>query len=151
MAEQVLPADFREFLKLLNESEVQYLLIGGYAVGYHGYPRATADIDIWVAISQENASRLVDVFSRFGLSDPGLSPDLFLKPGKIIRMGVPPMRIEVLTEIDGVRFDECYADRITAEIDGQHVPLISIEHLRKNKRASGRHKDLDDLEHLSAD
>ncbi len=148
MDEQALPGDFREFLKLLNEAEVEYLLIGGYAVGYHGYPRATADMDIWVATSPDNASKLVDVFRRFGMQDAKLAPALFLEHGKIIRMGVPPMRIEVLTDIDGVTFADCYAARITTEIDGQVVHLISREHLRMNKRAAGRHKDLDDLENL---
>ena len=148
MAQQVLPDDFKEFLRLLNASSVEYLLIGGYAVGYHGYPRATADMDIWVAISQDNASKLVDVFKRFGMSDPKLTADLFLERGKIVRMGVPPMRIEVLTDIDGVMFEECYADRLTVEIDDQPVTLISRDHLRKNKRASARHKDLDDLDNL---
>ena len=148
LAEHVLPADFREFLRLLNKAEVEYLLIGGYAVGYHGYPRTTADMDVWVAISADNASKLVDVFRRFGMTDPKLTPELFLQPGKIVRMGVPPMRIEVLTEIDGVRFPECFAARQVITLDGQKVNLISLSHLRKNKEASGRHKDLDDLEHL---
>lgn len=148
MAEHVLPADFREFLKLLNEAGVEYLLIGGYAVGYHGYPRTTADMDVWVALSADNASRLVGVFHRFGMADPKLTPDLFLQHGKIIRMGVPPMRIEVLTEIDGVSFAECFAAREVVTLDGQKINLISLAHLRKNKQASGRHKDLDDLEHL---
>ena len=151
MDEQVLPNDFKEFLKLLNEAKVQYLLIGGYAVGYHGYPRATADMDIWVAIAPDNASKLVSVFRQFGMHDPKLTPGLFEERGKIIRMGVPPMRIEILTEIDGVAFADCYADRITTEIDGQSVDLISRKHLRINKLASGRHKDLDDLEHLPED
>lgn len=145
---QTLPSDFKEFLKLLNETEVRYLLIGGYAVGYYGYPRATADMDIWVAIDPDNASKLVEVFRRFGMHDPTLTPVLFQESGKIIRMGVPPMRIEVLTQIDGVTFADCYAARMQTEIDGQTVQLISVEHLRMNKRASGRHKDLDDLEHL---
>ena len=148
MAEHVLPSDFREFLKLLNDAEVEYLLIGGYAVGYHGYPRTTADMDVWVAISANNASKLVDVFHRFGMVDPRLAPELFLQRGKIIRMGVPPMRIEVLTEIDGVSFAECFATREVVTLDGQKVNLISLQHLLKNKQTSGRHKDLDDLEHL---
>ena len=148
MAEHVLPSDFREFLKLLNDTGVEYLLIGGYAVGYHGYPRTTADMDVWVAISEDNASKLVRVFHRFGMADPKLTADLFLRPGKIIRMGVPPMRIEVLTDIDGVAFAECFAAREVVTLDGQKVNLISLAHLRKNKQASGRHKDLDDLEHL---
>lgn len=148
MAEQALPDDFKEFLKLLNEAEVRYLLVGGYAVGFHGYPRATADMDVWVAVSPDNAAKLVEVFRRFGMTDPQLSPALFQERGKIIRMGVPPMRIEVLTEIDGVAFDDCHAARVDAEIDGQTVPLISREHLLRNKRAAGRHKDLDDVENL---
>jgi len=148
MDEQTLPDDFKEFLKLLNEHDVEYLLIGGYAVGYHGYPRATADMDIWVAISPENAAKLVEVFTSFGMKDAKLTKDLFLEPGRIIRMGVPPMRVEVLTEIDGVNFQECYRARLTVEIDGQKVNLISRAHLRQNKRASARYKDLDDLEHL---
>jgi len=151
MAEQTLPADFKEFLKLLNEADVAYLLIGGYAVGYHGYPRATADMDIFVAISPGNATKLLDVFTSFGMIDPALTAGLFQEKGKIIRMGVPPMRIEILTEIDGVTFDECFADKLSVEIDGQSVNLISSKHLRKNKKASARHKDLDDLEHLPED
>jgi predicted nucleotidyltransferase len=148
LGEHVLPADFREFLKLLNEAEVQYLLIGGYAVGYHGYPRTTADMDVWVAISADNAAKLVDVFRNFGMQDSKLTPELFLQRGKIIRVGVPPMRIEVLTEIDGVAFSDCFAAREVVILDGQKVNLISLADLRKNKLASGRHKDLDDLEHL---
>ena len=148
MDEQALPDDFKEFLRYLTEAEVEYLLIGGYAVGYHGYPRTTADMDIWVAISPKNAIKLVGVFQRFGMKDPTITPSLFQERGKIIRMGVPPMRIEVLTEIDGVAFADCYNARVSAEIDGETVQLISREHLRMNKRASGRHKDLDDLDHL---
>lgn len=148
MAEHVLPGDFKEFLRLLNAAKVEYLLIGGYAVGYHGYPRTTADMDVWVAVSAKNASKLVDVFRLFGLRDASLTQELFLQRGKIIRVGVPPMRIEVLTEIDGVDFAECFAAREVVALDGLNVNLISLRHLRRNKQASGRHKDLDDLEHL---
>lgn len=148
MAEQIIPNDFKEFLRLLNENEVQYLLIGVYAVGYHGYPRATADMDIWVAISPENAAKIVDVFNRFGMRDRELTPDLFQEKGKIIRMGIPPMRIEILTEIDGVDFSDCYKTRITADFGGIKIDLISLANLRKNKIAVARHKDLDDLENL---
>ncbi len=151
MGEQVLPNDFKEFLKLLKDSDVKYLLVGGYAVGFHGYPRATADMEIWVAVSPENASKLVGVFHRFGMRDAGISAALFQEAGKIIRMGLPPMRIEVLTEIDGVKFDECFATRVSAMIDGQEVYVISRKHLRVNKQSSGRYKDLDDLENLPKD
>ena len=148
MAEGVLPDDFREFLRLLNDAGAEYLLIGGYAVGHHGYPRATADMDLWVAVSTANAAKLVDVFHRFGLEDPDLKPELFLERGKIIRMGMPPLRLELFTDIDGVDFAECYAAREVADLDGLSVNLISLRHLRINKRATARHKDLDDLEHL---
>ena len=108
-----LPPDFKEFLKLLASHQVEYLLIGGYAVGYHGYPRATADMDLWVAIRQENAEKLVAVLKKFGFDVPELSTNLFLRENQIVRMGVPPMRIELLTTISGVRFEECYSERIT--------------------------------------
>jgi hypothetical protein len=141
--------DFKEFLKLLNEHEVEYLLIGGYAVGYYGYPRTTADMDIWFAVSPENASKLYDVFQEFGMTDPCLSPDSFLQPKTILRMGLPPVRIEVMGEIDGVAFDECYKNRVCVEIDSERVNLISKPDLLKNKLASGRYKDLDDIENLT--
>ncbi len=148
MARQELPQDFREFLRLLNEHQVEYLLIGGYAVGYHGYPRTTADMDVWVAIDSENASRLVEVFNAFGMSSPDIVPELFLKPGNIVRIGVPPVRIEVLNEIDGVEFSDCRIGAVIGDFDGVDVPLISLDDLKRNKKASGRHKDLEDLEHL---
>lgn len=143
-----LPEDFEEFLKLLNEQGVRYLLIGGYAVGYYGYPRTTADMDIWIDASPENAERVLRTFHQFGLHDPALSIDVIREPGKILRMGVPPMRIEVLNEIDGVVFDSSYANKERVMLGEIEIDLISLRDLKENKRASGRHKDLDDLEHL---
>jgi predicted nucleotidyltransferase len=143
-----LPLDFKEFLKLLNEHQVEYLLIGGYAVGYHGYPRATNDIDIWIALNPEVAERVVSVLKEFGFDTPDLSTQLFLRPNRIVRMGVPPMRIEISTGISGVDFSECYASRVAGEIDGVPVNVISLHHLKVNKLASGRYKDLNDLENL---
>lgn len=143
-----LPPDFVEFLRLLEEADVEYLIVGGYAVGYYGYPRTTADMDVWVAVSPKNAEKLVQVFRRFGMKDESVSPSLFLKADSIIRMGVPPVRIEVLTGIDGVEFTECFRSRTVSEVNGQKINLISLRDLVVNKRASGRHKDLDDLEHL---
>lgn len=137
-----LPPDFSTFLKLLDEHEVQYLLIGGYAVGYHGYVRATADMDIWVPQSLKNAERLVTVLNAFDFDVPDLKPALFLKEDPIIRMGVPPMRIELQTSISGVSFDACYAERVEATGDEVTVNVISLERLKQNKRASGRLKDL---------
>ncbi len=143
-----LPSDFKEFLKLLNSHRVEYLLVGGYAVGYHGYPRATGDMDLWVAIRQNNAEKLVVVLREFGLNAPQLSADIFLQENQIIRMGVPPMRIELLTTISGVDFDSCYSERIVDVIDNVEVNIINLRHLKQNKQASGRHKDLDDLQYL---
>ena len=143
-----LPLDFKEFLKLLNEKNVRYLLIGGYAVGYHGYPRATNDMDVWIAIHPDNAQRIVDVLKEFGFDLPELTPDLFLKENKIIRMGNPPMRLEISTGISGVEFDDCYASKIVDTLDGVEVNIIDLPHLKINKKAAGRLKDLADLENL---
>ena len=148
MATIRLPPDFKEFLKLLNEHNIRYLLIGGYAVGYHGYPRATADMDIWVAMQPENAEKIVSALREFGFDLPELSAELFLKEEQIVRMGVPPVRLEIITSISGVSFDECYEDRVTDILDGVEVNLISLKNLKVNKKASGRYRDLDDLENL---
>ena len=143
-----LPHDFKEFLKLLNAHKVEYLLIGGYAVGYYGYPRATADMDIWIAMNPANADRIVAVLKEFGFNLPDLSANLFLKEKQIIRMGVPPFRIELATTISGVDFSDCFAQRVVTELDGVKTNLISLTHLKMNKKASARHQDIADLEHL---
>jgi hypothetical protein len=148
MATARLPPDFREFLQLLNTHQVEYLLVGGYAVGYHGYPRATADMDIWIAVHPQNAERVVAALKDFGFDLPELSVDLFMQPHRIIRMGVPPIRIEIVTAISGVDFGECYAGRVIDDLDGVPVGIIGLKHLKMNKAAAGGHKDLDDLEHL---
>jgi len=143
-----LPHDFKEFLKLLNAHQVEYLLIGGYAVGYYGYPRATADMDIWIAVNPDNADKIVAVLKEFGFDSSELSPEMFLKQWQIIRIGVPPVRIEIATTISGVNFSECFAQRVVVELDGVKTNLISLNHLKINKKASARHQDLADLEHL---
>ena len=142
------PQDFSEFLKLLNAHRVEYLLIGGFAVALHGYPRATADMDVWVARDRSNAERLVSCLREFGFDTPNLTPELFDDPNRIVRMGVAPLRIEILTEIDGVNFKDCSARSVNQSVDGELIPVISLEDLKANKRASGRAKDLDDLENL---
>ncbi len=143
-----LPNDFKEFLKLLNAHKVEYLLIGGYAVSYYGYPRATADMDIWIAMNSANADRIVATLKEFGFNPQDLSVNLFLKEKQIIRMGVPPVRIELVTTISGVSFSECYKERVVAEIDGVKTNLISLPQLKANKKASARHQDIADLEKL---
>ena len=148
MATIRLAPDFKEFLRLLCSAKIEYLLIGGYAVGHYGYPRATGDLDIWVATSHENAHRLVAALRQFGFDVPELRAELFHEPGHVVRMGLPPVRLEILTSIDGVKFQDCYHRRLTAEIDGVEVEIIGLDDLKVNKKASGRHQDLDDLEHL---
>lgn len=148
MATIQLPPDFKEFLQLLNFHKVEYLLIGGYAVGYYGYPRATGDMDIWIAVHPDNARRVVAALNEFGFPLPQLDETLFLQENKITRMGMPPLRLEILTTISGVTFAECYTERAIEQIDGVQVSLISLENLKKNKKASGRYKDLNDLENL---
>jgi predicted nucleotidyltransferase len=145
---KMLPGDFKEFLKLLNEHKVKYLLIGGYAVGYHGYPRATNDIDIWIENSQLNSQNVLSAVKEFGFDVPELTEDLFKNNKNIIRMGTAPMRIEVIIDIDGVEFSKCYKNRITAKIEGINVDIISLPDLKTNKKASGRNKDLADLDYL---
>lgn len=148
MATIRLPPDFSEFLTLLNQHGVEYLLIGGYAVNLYGYVRATGDMDVFIALSPENAARLVAAFHDFGLTS--MTADL-VQPGKVLRMGVPPLRLEVLNQISGVTFSEAYAAREQMEVDGLSIPVISLRHLRQNKAASGRPKDLGDLSELPAE
>lgn len=144
----VLPNDFKEFLRLLRFHGVSYLLIGGYAVGYYGYPRATGDLDVWIARTQTNAENVVAALEGFGFGAPELVPELFLREQSMVRLGHVPLRIEILTGVSGVTFDECYPDRHETVIDGTEVTVISLARLRVNKKASGRPKDLDDLLHL---
>jgi hypothetical protein len=148
MATPALARDFKEFLKLLNSNHVEYLLIGGYAVGIHGHIRATNDLDIWVSATAENAGKVERSLREFGFASAGLTVDLFLEPNNVVRMGVPPIRIEILTSISGVQFELCYAEKEMIQIEELVVPVISLPRLRENKLASGRAKDLADLENL---
>jgi hypothetical protein len=147
--ETELAKDYKEFLRLLRAHGVEYLLIGGWAVGYHGYARATYDLDVWIASSPANAARVVKALAEFGFKVTELSANLFLQPDKIVRMGVQPVRIELMTSISGVEFDECYRERLETTLNDVPVSLINLRHLKINKEASGRLKDLADLEQLS--
>jgi hypothetical protein len=143
-----LPKDFKEFLRLLNANGVRYLLIGGYAVGFYGYPRATNDIDIFVAKDSENARRLVKTLTDFGFSPNELSNEIFTQEKSLVRMGVEPMKIEIANFISGIDFEDAYKDKNVGVIDEIEIDLISLQHLKINKKASGRYKDLNDLENL---
>ena len=144
----VLSPDFKEFLKLMSDRQIEYLLIGGFAVGYHGYPRSTNGLDIWIGIDPATAQKMVSALKEFGFDTPQLSERLFLKKDTIARMGIPPVRIEILTSVSGITFEACFQNRIIDKIDGIEVNIIDLKHLKINKKASGRHKDLDDLENL---
>jgi hypothetical protein len=148
MAIPTLARDFKEFLKSFNSNGVEYLLVGGYAVGIYGHIRATNDLDVWVNINPENAARVEGALREFGFAAAGLTPGLFLERNNVVRMGVPPIRIEILTSISGVDFESCYAEKETIRIEEIAVPVISLARLRQNKTASGRAKDLADLENL---
>ena len=147
MESSQLPRDFRDFLSLMNDHGVEYLLVGGYAVAYHGFPRTTLDMDIWIANRAENATRMVKVIRDFGFTG-SISPEMFLVDDGVVRMGVPPMKLEIMMEISGVSFGECYLNRVVDTIDETPVKIISLKDLRLNKKAAGRHKDLNDLENL---
>lgn len=148
MASIELHPDFKDCLKLLNSYGVKYLVVGGYAVGYHGYPRATGDMDIWIAVNEVNAERTAEALQAFGMPEQETTKRLFMEKDKIIRMGVPPVSIEVITGASGIEFDECYPRREIVKIDNIPVNFISLDDLKLNKQAAGRHKDLEDIEHL---
>ena len=143
-----LPPDFKEFLSLLHTHHVEYLLVGGYAVAAHGYPRFTGDIDLWIQTSTENSERVLQVCREFGFDVPSLTAELFKDPNQMTRMGNPPLRIEILNSVSGLTFDAAWENRIVKQWDGVPVSLISLHDLRTNKQASGRLKDLADLENL---
>ena len=141
--------DFREFIQSLRDNGVRYLVVGGYAVAFHGYPRYTKDMDIWIKSSPTNAARLVKALAQFGMGSLGLATDDFLVPDQVVQLGYPPSRIDLITTLPGVDFDHCYAARVSVAIEGTTVDFIDLEGLRSSKRAAGRHQDLADLENLA--
>ena len=148
MAMILLPPDLKDFLRLLNSNAVEYLLVGGYAVGYYGYPRATGDMDIWIARSPVNAIKVTTALTAFGFGYTSISPALFVTPDRVFRMGNPPLRIELLTDISGVEFADCWPVREIAVVDDVAINIINLDDLKRNKLASGRLKDKNDVAHL---
>ena len=140
--------DFKEFIGLLNVNKVKYLVVGGYAVGFHGHPRYTKDIDLWVLMKPDNASNIIKSVKEFGFESLGLEEEDFLNSDNIIQLGFPPNRIDLLTEIAGVEFESCYSNKLTIEFEGVTIPFISLNDLIKNKQTSGRLQDLADAEKL---
>lgn len=148
MAKPQLPPDFKEFLKLFLKHEVRFLVVGGMAVIHYGHPRLTLDLDLWVQPSVENGERIILALKDFGFPNPDIDPAYFEKANQILRMGFKPVVIELFTTIPGVFFGDCYPRQSIVKWQGMEVPFISLSDLKANKAASGRHKDLQDLEEL---
>ena len=144
-----LTKDLREFIELLNFQQVEYVLVGAYAMAYYAQPRYTEDIDVLVRPSPENSLRMERVIEAFGFSSLGLRAEAFRRENQVIQLGLPPNRIDILTTISGVPFEEAWVGRQFGELDGVPVAFLSKECLVRNKRASGRDKDLEDLRRLS--
>ncbi len=145
-----LPEDWRAFIESLNSNEVEYLIVGAVALAYHGFPRYTGDLDILVRSSPENARRLEAVLVRFGFGDLGLRAEDFADSYKVIQLGVPPNRVDLLTSITGVSFDEAWTGRAEGELGGVRANFIGRQALVLNKKATGRSQDRADLDALGA-
>ncbi len=144
----ILNKHFRKFVELLEKHHVEYLVVGGYAVGFHGFPRYTGDLDIFVAVSPRNAAGLAKAFSDFGFSGMGLKERDFLDQEVVVEIGREPNKIQILTGIDGVGFEACYQHRVMYREGTLSIPFIALEDLIANKAASPRGKDKIDLEEL---
>ena len=137
--------DFIDFIELLNQYSVEYMVIGAHALAFHGRPRHTGDLDIWINPNKENAAKMVVVLSDFGFSSLGLKEADFLKTNYVTQLGYPPLRIDILNSISGVEFIDAYTNKIEGEVDGLQINFINIAESIKNKEASGRQKDLSDI------
>lgn len=140
--------DLREFVELLNSNRVDYLIVGAFAVAFHGFPRYTGDLDILVRPEPQNAQRVLHALSQFGFGRLGIRMEDLDRPGKVVQLGVPPNRIDLLTAISGVSFEEAWDSRQEAELDGTPVLFIGRVALMRNKQNAGRAKDLGDVEEL---
>lgn len=144
----VLNKDFREFIGLLNAKNVKYLVIGGYAVAFHGHPRYTKDIDFWIWLNEENAKNMLDVLESFGMKSLGLTIDDFLDEEMVLQLGYPPNRIDILMGLHGLTFETCYTHKSVSIIDGLAVNFIDIDNLIKAKLNAGRLQDKADVKKL---
>ncbi len=144
----MLNPDFHDILSAFVSTDVEFLLVGAYALAAHGLPRATGDIDLWVRCNLENARRVMKALAQFGAPLSDISTQDFTTPGMVVQIGVSPRRIDILTQIDGVTFDEAWADHIEAQVNGLRIPVISRENLIRNKRMTGRAKDRADASRL---
>ncbi len=141
--------DFEDFVALLNKHAVDYMIVGGYALAFHGKPRHTGDLDIWIDISNDNATKMLHVLNEFGMASLGMEKEDFLQKGIITQIGYPPLRIDILNEIDGVNFKEAHPNKLIIDVDGLPVSYIGLDDLIKNKQVSGRHQDITDVNELN--
>lgn len=144
----MLNEDYKEMLLLLLEEQVDFMIVGAYALGAHGYPRATGDIDIWVKPSDMNSKKLYKTLARFGAPLDQIKMDDFSMEGIIFQIGVIPRRIDIITKIDGVTYEEADEDKIIVDVEGLMIPVISLDKLIKNKMSTGREKDELDIKTL---
>jgi hypothetical protein len=144
----VINKDFRAFIQCLKDHNVQYLIVGGYAVALHGHPRYTKDLDVWISISVTNADKVVAAIKDFGFSSLQLQSEDFTQPDTIIQLGYPPNRIDLITSASGIDFSHAWPDRVVVNIEGLEINFIDLINLKKNKKASGRYQDLADIENL---
>ena len=142
--------DFAEMLKALAAESVEFLVVGAYAVAGHGIPRATGDIDLWVRPTPDNAARLWRALERFGAPRSRVSPESFTQPDVVYQIGLPPNRIDFLTTIDGVAFDDAWAEKVPCVVSGIAFNMLSLRHLLENKRTTGRPQDLADVARLQS-
>ena len=140
-----LQKDLREFIELLNSKRVDYVIVGAHALAFHGHPRYTGDLDVFVRVSSDNAQKIVDTIASFGFTDLEISEHDFLVADNVIQLGVPPNRIDLLMSLTGISFEEVWGSRTKAKFGSVSVPVISREHLIVNKRAVGRPQDLADI------
>jgi hypothetical protein len=140
--------DFQEFVKLFVAHEVEFLIVGGYALAAHGHPRYTKDLDVWVWLGPENAQRIIAAIEEFGFGDLGLTAADFQEPDIMVQLGREPQRIDILTYASGLQFSDAYENRVYVTIGNVDVPFISVEDLRTNKMATGRPRDLADVADL---
>ncbi|NQT60369.1 MAG: nucleotidyltransferase [Bacteroidetes bacterium] len=144
-----IPKDFIEFIELLNKHNVRYLIVGGYAVAYHGHPRSTGDIDILLECSHENAAVVKECLNKFGFGELDISISDLSTPNQVVQLGYPPLRIDLLTSIDGLNFQQAWKHRVCVDIQDMTINFISRNDLLTNKRATARTRDIADIEELT--
>lgn len=146
----ILAQDFEDFVKLLNRHKVEYMVVGGYALAFHGKPRHTGDLDIWIGISESNAEKMLQVVKDFGFGSLGFTKKDFLKEGYVTQIGYPPLRIDILNSIDGVEFEQAYKNKLSVDLDTLKIDYIGLKDFIQNKQSTGRARDLTDVKEIQS-